>query len=202
MKKKAGKPKGGNGQDKKKPSRKDIPGAGDLLRIANHLSGQAMKAEKIEAWQAKCEAQARLLVNQLNIEVEQGKNSGVLTIKVAQLMREAGRMDDNVAFALFYHGFIRMKEEKDAIPDHPAMQEVMDRCQEIDMDKEEEEQEYGKAWLRCRFASVLRHFGEYEFASLALNDRDAANQRIKDGLLRFFKDAGPYDDDFFKEILL
>lgn len=202
MKKKAGKPKGGNGQDKKKPLRKDIPGAGDLLRIANRLSGQAMKAEKMEAWQAKCEAQARLLVDQLNADVKQGKSAGVLAIQSAQMMREAGRMDDNVALALFYHGFLNLKEDKENIPDHPAMQKVMDQYHDLDTDTEEGKWEYGKAWVRCRFASVLRYFGEYELANLVLNDPAATNMRIKDGLIRFFKDTGPMDDEFFMKVLL
>jgi len=111
MKKKTGKPKSGNGQDKKKPSRrKDIPGGFDLLKIANHLSMQANKAEKPEAWQAKCHAEARLLMAQVKKELEEGKNASGLLFKAIQMLREAGCQDDNVTLALFYHSFLHMKE--------------------------------------------------------------------------------------------
>mgnify|MGYP006883602767 CR=1 FL=1 len=82
------------------------------------------------------------------------------------------------------------------------MQKVMDQYHDLDTDTEEGKWEYGKAWVRCRFASVLRYFGEYELANLVLNDPAATNMRIKDGLIRFFKDTGPMDDEFFMKVLL
>ena len=184
--------------------RKTSQGSLYLLRIAERLSLEAKKPEKPEAWRAKCQAEARLLMDQLKKEMEDGKDDPGLMLKAAQMLREAGCVDDNIAMALFYHCFLRMNFEKKTIPDHPAMKETMDRYQDIDTDTEEGKFKYGKVWVRCRFASVLRHFGEYELADLVLNDPDTANRQIKDGFLRWAEDDPNInlDTEFFETISL
>ena len=66
MKKKASKEeKGGNGKAAK---RQTATGAGDLLRMSDHLSGLIQKTEGPKAaamWEAKCHAQAKELVKEL-----------------------------------------------------------------------------------------------------------------------------------------
>lgn len=183
--------------------RKHTPGTADLLRIASRLSDQVMKAEKPEALQAKYKEESRVIIDQAIKEIEEGKNTSGLMFKITQMTRDAGRMGNAEALAFFYHSFLNMdKEDKDAIPDHPAMNKIMDRYQ--DLDTEEGKTEYAKAWTRCRFASVLRHIGEYEIANLVLNDPETANKCIREGMSKWTLNDPDMvlDDAFFEKISL
>jgi len=181
--------------------RKHLPGTADLLRIANRLSDHTMKAEKPEAFKAKYLEEGRAIIDQAMKEIKEGKNPSGLMFKITQMTRDAGRIGNAEALTFFYHTFIRMKQEdKDAIPDHPAMKEIMERYQ--DLETEEGKKEYGKAWVRCRFVSILRHIGEYEIANLVLNDPETANRHIKEGLSRWAANDPDItlDDAFFEKI--
>jgi hypothetical protein len=198
MKKKAS--KGGNGNGDK---RKTSTGAVNLLNMSDHLSGLIQKAEGPEAaarWAAKCLEHGRAIMKD--------KKPSDLTkadmIKSVQMLREAGRIDDDSALSDFFNVFIQFKDGKEAIPIHPGLQAEADKLNEEAVKVKDDPQKFiavGRAIQRLLFASALRHFGEYKTADLVLNDPGTFNRRYKEGMLRRHPDLH-LDDDFFKAVAL
>lgn len=207
MKKKTGKKdKDGNGKGTK---RKTLPGAIDLLNMSDHLSGLIQKVEGPGAaakWADKCLEQARALIldadgKKLDDWISQGNS-----IKTVQMLREAGRLDDDTALAKLFVSFIHMKDTDKTFPIQPPIMEKMEEfVKGIDPKNEKERLlTLGKGMLRLRFASVLKHHGEYGIADLVLNDPETFNRRFKEGALRFWKNDPEVklDDEFFKAVAL
>lgn len=209
MKKKASKEeKGGNGKAAK---RQTATGAGDLLRMSDHLSGLIQKTEGPKAaamWEAKCHAQAKELVKELEARIAKGEaaQTGTLMFKTAQMSREAGTMNDNKTLWLFFFAHIHMSdEERKNIPDPPDIKAKIDEiCKSINPKSKTDMETKGREIMRYQFASVLRHFGEYGLANLVLNDIETLNRRLKEGALSFCKNDPEVnlDDNFFKTIAL
>ena len=196
MKKKAS--KGGNGNGEK---REASTGAVDLLRMTAHLSGLVRKAEG--SWKAKCRKQAKALINKsLKATGEKGK----LMFQTVQMAHEAGAMDDNMTLYMFYFTFVHMNdEEMKSIPDQPDIRAKIDKiCESINLKSKKDRKSKGREIMRYQFASVLRHFGEYQTADLVLNDPQTFNRRSKEGALLFWKNDPDVnlDDDFFKTVAL
>jgi len=208
MKKKASKEKGGNGNAAK---RQTATGAGDLLKMSDHLSGLVQKAEGPKAaamWEAKCHAQAKGLVKKLCDGLEKGDAAptGTLMFKTAQMVREAGATNEDKALFTFFFAFVHMKdEERKNIPDPPDIKAKIDEiCKGINPKSKTDMETKGKVIMRYQFASVLRHFGAYGLANLVLNDVETFNRRFKEGALSFCQNDPEItlDDNFFKTIAL
>ncbi len=209
MKKKASKEeKGGNGKAAK---RQTATGAGDLLRMSDHLSGLIQKTEGPKAaamWEAKCHAQAKELVKELEARIAKGEaaQTGTLMFKTAQMSREAGAMNEDKAIFSFYCAFVYMKdEERKAIPCQPDIKAKIDEiCKSINPKSKKDMEMKGREIMRYQFASVLRHFGEYGLANLVLNDIETFNRRFREGALLFNANDPDVNlsDDFFKAVAL
>ena len=200
--------KGGNGKAAK---RQTATGAGDLLKMSDHLSGLIQKTEGPKAaaiWEAKCHAQAKELVKELEARIAKGDaaQTGTLMFKTAQMSREAGAMNEDKAIFSFYSAFVYMKdEERKAIPCQPDIKAKIDEiCKSINPKSKKDMEMKGREIMRYQFASVLRHFGEYGLANLILNDIETFNRRFKEGALSFYKNDPEInlDDNFFKTIAL
>jgi len=119
---------------------KGLPGAGDLLKIANRLRNSARKAEDIATWMGKA----------LNVGVSQSKNveegedivlGGTLyeVVKVAQAERDAGMIAADEAFCILYRVAARMADV--VIERDPKIQELSKKVEAIAKREGREEDE-------------------------------------------------------------
>ena len=204
MKKKTEKKSEGSGQDAKRlTSRKNLPGALNLLSIANHLSRQIKKVENPALWPEKCRQEARGILDKAE---KGGYKEGLLLMKAAQVLRGTDWASDNKVLATLFVGFNYMsKDERKTIPGDPVIKDRIDKvCKSIDAKTTAGFTALGEVTLRGEIASTLRYLGELDFANLALDDSTTFNQHVKDGLRELVKnDPGVrLDDDFFKAIAL
>lgn len=182
---------------KKKPGN-----AVELLNIASRLSGLMEKAEKAEVWKAKCLDQCRVLLEEIGNG--KGDNAPLLMLRAAQMLREGDAISDDKALALFHWCFVHIKDEE--YPDHPDMKSKLEEITAgIDLNTKEGVHAHGRAWLRCKFASLMRHMGEHETAKLIMNHPEIINQRLKDGYTEWTKndpEIKPLGKSFFEAMYL
>lgn len=183
--------------------KKNRPSSVELLQIADRASRFLNKAEHMNTWKSKCLIQARSILEE-NGKEELVKNP-FLMLQGMQLLREAGRSSYTHSLAVYYSCFVFMggSKELETIPDHPDMEAKMEELTAgLDLDNKQDKLKYGRAWMRCRFASVMRHVGEYEIARKVLNDPETLNQDIRKGYSEFHGEPINLDDELLEAITL
>jgi len=216
--------KDGKVQVQRSAPSKGLPGAGALLRIANHLWIQVKRAED-EAWQERWLERARELIAEACQEIDQGNNERDLLLRATQALREAGVIrNPDIALAHIQLAVIHMDDHLRKVIENadPALKK---KTAEIDKNiaalmKRHGYSEDGDPWhlddpqlleehralvkelMRHSTATILRHYGEYDIADLLLSDPATFNLRFKAGLLEITRDDPDItlDDEFFEKV--
>lgn len=181
----------------------------DLFQVEDGTSPHG-KAKALQKWQERLLRCARNCLDTISTDRLWGevKFNPFLFLRLTQTLRNDGKISPDFALAMFYYAFTGIrKRDNTRIPEyHDSKRKFKELSAGLDRQNNEGRQKMGRAWMRCRFASTMRHAGEEEIASLILNEPEIINERLIKGFNQFFKEGQDQsvtiEDDFLEIITL